>query len=164
MSGGRLVEFVRFIFVTLFALAGYEIAVRVATAEGETWRAGVGIVIGAGVGYVFGGFFGRQTAQAVSAVEKEFRRAPAAEVAAGVAGLIVGLVVALLLSVPIFQLPPPAAWPVVAFLSSWSLLAVHRLVAWEVPILGWRLALLRYAACALLPIVAGFAARAISRV
>ena len=30
------------------------------------------------------------------------------------------------------------AGPVVAFLSAWSLLAVHRLVAWEVPILGWR--------------------------
>ena len=54
--------------------------------------------------------------------------------------------------------------PVVAFLSSWSLLAVHRLVAWEVPILGWRLALLRYATCAALPIAAGLAARALSRV
>ena len=29
------------------------------------------------------------------------------------------------------------AGPVVAFLSSWSLLALHRLVAWEVPILGF---------------------------
>ena len=55
------------------------------------------------------------------------------------------------------------AGPVVAFLSSWSLLAVHRLVAWEVPILGWRFALLRYAACALLPLVAGLAARALTR-
>jgi uncharacterized membrane protein YraQ (UPF0718 family) len=55
------------------------------------------------------------------------------------------------------------AGPVVAFLSSWSLLALHRLVAWEVPILGWRMALLRYATCAVLPIVAGLAARAISR-
>jgi uncharacterized membrane protein YraQ (UPF0718 family) len=53
--------------------------------------------------------------------------------------------------------------PVVAFLSSWSLLAIHRLVAWEVPILGWQLALLRYAACAALPIVAGLAARALAR-
>ncbi len=55
------------------------------------------------------------------------------------------------------------AGPVVAFLSSWSLLAVHRLVAWEVPILGWRFALLRFAICAALPLVAGFAARALSR-
>ena len=55
------------------------------------------------------------------------------------------------------------AGPVVAFLSSWSLLAVHRLIAWEVPILGWRFALVRYATCASLPFFAGFAARALSR-
>lgn len=55
------------------------------------------------------------------------------------------------------------AGPVVAFLSAWSLLAVHRLVAWEVPILGWRFALVRYATCAALPFIAGFAARALSR-
>jgi uncharacterized protein len=55
------------------------------------------------------------------------------------------------------------AGPVVAFLSSWSLLAVHRLIAWEVPILGWRFALVRYATCAVLPFFAGFAARALSR-
>jgi uncharacterized membrane protein YraQ (UPF0718 family) len=55
------------------------------------------------------------------------------------------------------------AGPVVAFLSSWSLLAVHRLVAWEVPILGWRFALVRYVTCSMLPFFAGFAARALSR-
>lgn len=55
------------------------------------------------------------------------------------------------------------AGPVVAYLSSWSLLAVHRLVAWEIPILGWRLAIVRYATCAALPFIAGYAARAFSR-
>jgi len=53
--------------------------------------------------------------------------------------------------------------PVVAFLAAWSLLAVHRLVAWEVPILGWHFALLRYATCLVLPVLAGFAARALTR-
>ena len=112
---GRLVEFVRFIFVTLFALAGYEIAVNAWTPKGDTGRSVLGIVVGALVGYVAGGVFGRQTAHAVSAVEKEFRRAPAAEVAAGIAGLVIGLVIALLLSVPLFRLPNEAAWPAVAF-------------------------------------------------
>lgn len=55
------------------------------------------------------------------------------------------------------------AGPVVAFLAGWSLLAVHRLIAWEVPILGWRFALLRYGACVLLPVAAGFVARALTR-
>ncbi len=53
--------------------------------------------------------------------------------------------------------------PVVAFLTAWSLLALHRLVAWEVPILGWRLALLRYGVSLLLPVLAGLAARALTR-
>lgn len=55
------------------------------------------------------------------------------------------------------------AGPVVAFLSAWSLLALHRFVAWEVPILGWRFAALRYLTCIVLPILAGLIARAISR-
>jgi uncharacterized membrane protein YraQ (UPF0718 family) len=55
------------------------------------------------------------------------------------------------------------AGPVVAFLSGWSLLAIHRLVAWEIPILGWRFAALRYACCLALPLFAGWIARAITR-
>ncbi len=113
---GRLVEFVRFIFVTLFAVGGYEIGAHVWTPEGDPGRTILGIVLGALLGYVFGGIFGRQTAHALGAVEREFRRAPAAEVAAGVAGLLVGLVITLLVTIPLFRIPPEAAWPVVAFL------------------------------------------------
>ncbi len=56
-----------------------------------------------------------------------------------------------------------AAGPVVAFLTGWSLLALHRFVAWEVPILGLRFAALRYATCLLLPLIAGALARALTR-
>ncbi len=57
-----------------------------------------------------------------------------------------------------------AALPaVVAFLTGWSLLAVHRLVAWEMPILGLRFALIRYALSALLPLLAGLLAQAFER-
>jgi len=55
---------------------------------------------------------------------------------------------------------PPA---VIAYLTGWSLLALHRLVAWEVPILGARFALMRYAICAALPILAGLLARGLGR-
>jgi hypothetical protein len=55
----------------------------------------------------------------------------------------------------------PAA--VVAYLTAWSLLALHRLVAWEVPILGARFALVRYAICAVLPILAGLLMRGLGR-
>ena len=55
---------------------------------------------------------------------------------------------------------PPA---VIAYLSAWSLLALHRLLAWEVPILGARFALVRYAICVALPILAGLLARGLGR-
>jgi uncharacterized membrane protein YraQ (UPF0718 family) len=56
-----------------------------------------------------------------------------------------------------------SAGPVVAFLAGWALLALHRFVAWEVPLLGWRFALLRYATCLVLPPIAGLIARAVTR-
>jgi uncharacterized membrane protein YraQ (UPF0718 family) len=55
---------------------------------------------------------------------------------------------------------PPA---VVAYLSAWSLVALHRLLAWEVPILGARFALVRYAICVALPVLAGLLARGLGR-
>ncbi len=55
----------------------------------------------------------------------------------------------------------PAA--VVAFLSAWSLLALHRLVAWEIPILGARFALLRYVVSLALPVLAGLLTRMLLR-
>jgi uncharacterized membrane protein YraQ (UPF0718 family) len=55
------------------------------------------------------------------------------------------------------------AGPVVAFLAGWALLALHRFIAWEVPMLGWRFALLRYSTCLVLPPIAGLIARAVTR-
>ncbi len=51
----------------------------------------------------------------------------------------------------------PAA--VVSFLAAWSLLAVHRLFAWEVPILGAPFAFTRWAICLPLPLVVGWLTR-----
>lgn len=53
--------------------------------------------------------------------------------------------------------------PIVAFIAGWSLLALHRFIAWEVPMLGWRFALLRYSTCLVLPPIAGLIARAVTR-
>ena len=51
----------------------------------------------------------------------------------------------------------PAA--VITFLSSWSLLAVHRLFAWEIPILGAGFAFTRWGLSLGLPVVVGVLAR-----
>jgi uncharacterized protein YacL len=112
--GGRLVEFVRLIFVVLFAAAGYTVATRIGDTHPS--RTLVGVVLGTSFGFVLGGVLGRQTVSAVSSAEQQLRRVPAAEIVAGVAGLIAGLALAALASVPIFRLPPLAAWTSVAFM------------------------------------------------
>lgn len=53
--------------------------------------------------------------------------------------------------------------PVVAYLTGWSLLALHRFVAWEIPILGPRFAFFRLGVTLLLPVLAGLVARALTR-
>ena len=52
---------------------------------------------------------------------------------------------------------------VITFLSAWSLLAIHRLIAWEVPILGAGFAVSRWALCLVLPPLVGLLARALLR-
>jgi uncharacterized protein YacL len=110
---GRFVEFVRLIFVILFAAGGYTVATRLP--ESDTQKTLVGVVLGSGIGFVLGGALGRQTATAVSTMEREFRRVPAAEVVAGAVGLIFGLTIAALATLPVFRLPPLVAWTTAAF-------------------------------------------------
>ena len=111
---GRLVEFVRLLFVVLFTGAGYSVATRLN--ETTPTKTFIGIVLGTATGFVLGGVLGRQTATAVRSMEQDLRKVPAAEVVAGAAGLIAGLATAALLSVPVFRLPPLAAWTSVAFM------------------------------------------------
>ncbi len=55
---------------------------------------------------------------------------------------------------------PPA---VITFLAAWSLLSIHRLLAWEVPIMGASFALTRWSLCLVLPAAAGMLARVLFR-
>ena len=64
---GRLVEFVRLIFVTLFAAAGYTVATGLP--EPTTSKTLVWVVLGTATGFVLGGVLGRQTATAVRTME-----------------------------------------------------------------------------------------------
>ncbi|MCU0726244.1 MAG: permease [Planctomycetes bacterium] len=47
--------------------------------------------------------------------------------------------------------------PVSAYIASWALIGVHRILIWEIPILGWRFALIRVAACLVFPPLIGAA-------
>ncbi len=110
-SQSVMVEVVRLVIVALFAVGGWEVAARLQPEA--TNQLLVGTLLGAGIGYVLGGVFGRSTASAVSELERELRRIPAAEILAGGIGLILGLVLATLLAFPLYHLPRRAAYPVV---------------------------------------------------
>jgi uncharacterized protein YacL len=110
---GRLVEGVRLIFVAVLGAAGYQLGATASATEG--WSALLYVFLGAASGYVLGGVFGRLTLQAVTGLERELRRRPAAEIAGGVVGLIVGLVVATLLSLPLVFLRAVTTWPAILF-------------------------------------------------
>jgi uncharacterized protein YacL len=105
---GPLVELIRLILVGLFTAGGWQIS-RQLGASGTDLL--VGVVLGSLLGYVVGGVLGRQTAVAMTAVEREFSRMPPSELLAGSLGLIVGLVIAVLVSIFLFRLPPAAAYP-----------------------------------------------------
>ena len=109
---GVLVEFVRLIIVAALAAIGYAIAKQ---GNASSTRVVLGIVLGSAIGYVIGGVLGRGTATAMGAVEREFKRTPAADIVAGALGLLVGLIMALLVTLPLFKLPNEAAWPAIAF-------------------------------------------------
>jgi uncharacterized protein YacL len=111
---GRVAGGVRLIFVALFATVG----ARIGEASGttSTSRALLFVFVGAGVGYVVGGVFGRLTLRAVHGLETELGRKPPAVLAGGVVGLVVGLLVAALMMVPLLFLPASASWPAILFL------------------------------------------------
>jgi uncharacterized membrane protein YraQ (UPF0718 family) len=51
------------------------------------------------------------------------------------------------------------AGPLVAYLTSWEILGLQRIIVWEVPMMGVRFALLRFIVSLLLPVIAGVIAR-----
>jgi len=111
---GRVAGGVRMIFVALCATVGARLGEASGTAS--TSRALLFVFLGAGVGYVVGGVFGRLTLQAVHGLETELGKKPPAVLAGGVVGLVVGLLVAALMMIPLLFLPASASWPSIVFL------------------------------------------------
>ena len=46
--------------------------------------------------------------------------------------------------------------PVTAYLISWTLIGVNKLLIWEVPVMGWRYTIAKTAACLAAPLVIGW--------
>ena len=88
----------------------------------------------------------------------------------GMRGLAIGtLAGALTPGGPFVQFPIVAALyksgtavgPLVSYISAWALLGVNRVLIFEIPILGWRLSLCRYAASLIFPFVIGLLSQTI---
>ncbi len=111
---GRVAGAVRLLFVALGATGGARVGEQIALTDPS--RALLLVFLGAAVGYVVGGVFGRLTLRAVRGLEVELGRKPPAELAGGVVGLVIALVIAALLMIPLLFLPAAASWPGIAFL------------------------------------------------
>jgi len=48
-----------------------------------------------------------------------------------------------------------AVGPLVAYMTSWSLFGVQRIIAWEAPFMGWRFVMIRVASSFAFPVLAG---------
>lgn len=58
-----------------------------------------------------------------------------------------------------------ADWaPLIAYITSWSILSLARVLVFEIPLVGFELVSVRYTACLILPPLAGLAARYIARI
>ncbi len=49
-----------------------------------------------------------------------------------------------------------------ALITGWSIFAVHRIISWEYPLLGWRFVVMRMIAALPLPIIAGLLAELVT--
>ena len=52
---------------------------------------------------------------------------------------------------------------IIVYVCAWGLLAIHRLIAWEIPLLGIQLALTRWLLSLVFPLAAGLLARILLR-
>jgi uncharacterized membrane protein YraQ (UPF0718 family) len=46
--------------------------------------------------------------------------------------------------------------PLVAYMTSWSLFGMQRIIAWEAPLMGWHFVAVRTASSLVFPILAGW--------
>lgn len=90
--------------------------------------------------------------------------------ASGITGLILaGLIGGLLPGGPMTSFPIAIVFlqggagipQMVALIAGWSVFAMHRMLAYEAPIMGWKFVGLRLVSCGVLPVLAGMIAEAI---
>lgn len=114
-----VIESVRLVITLALTAVGFALGKSSPDWLGTTQESGVvlGAVLGAGVGYVFGGLLGRFARRTIDQAPSAVARASGPELFAGAFGLISGLIVASVVSVPaIILLPPVLGWSAAALL------------------------------------------------
>jgi uncharacterized protein YacL len=110
-----LVQLTRLVLAIGGALAGLSVKDLMNQSQAIGYPAGVimvlFVVLGAAVGFIFGGIIGRELQAGYEFLEQYVRQMWLSDLILGITGLLVGLVIALLVSTPLSSLKPP----VVAF-------------------------------------------------
>ena len=52
-----------------------------------------------------------------------------------------------------------ALGPLVAYMTSWSLFGMQRIISWEAPFMGWRFVMIRVASSLVFPVLAGWSVK-----
>ena len=106
-----VVEALRLLCVVFFAGVGFEVARAIDPTEravlGTFNGVAIGVIVGAGLGYVFGGVLGRTTVTTVDRVEVGLRGTSADTLVASAIGLVCGVLVAAGIGWPLFLIPEP---------------------------------------------------------
>ncbi|MDZ4654316.1 MAG: PIN/TRAM domain-containing protein [Coriobacteriia bacterium] len=105
-----IVQLTRIIFLAAGAMGGFAVSQLI------DWTETIGfsrelvilifIILGAAIGYLIGGIFGRETTTAYQLLEQKLRDHQTTDLALGGAGLVFGLLVALLVSIPLRLVEP----------------------------------------------------------
>lgn len=111
-----IVEAIRLLIILVFTVLGFEVAPEIATQAGEGAVENarlVGAIVGAGVGYVSGGFVGRWFRLGIAIVPQRVGTGlTGAELFTGGFGLLVGVVIGGVLAIPILALiSAPLSFP-----------------------------------------------------
>lgn len=94
-----LVQVIRFLFVIVGAVAGYELTKVIQAPHGITGII-LFIIIGCGVGYVIGSLVGKRLDRVMNWLESAVQKMPGFDLFISVLGLVIGLFIALLVSIP----------------------------------------------------------------
>jgi len=109
-----IIQLARITLVAAGALGGFALSQQIDWTSQTGYSEGVVIfifiILGAGIGYVFGGILGREFAAAYRSIERRLRKLEAPALILGAAGLIAGLFVAFLISSSLFQYIENPVW------------------------------------------------------